>query len=437
MHPKILIIATTPYSTSDSSRTLDAYFHYWEKDRVAQIFSRNWIPNKGHCGEMYQITDASLLKKWLHKPVEVGKIYTYDEMRNEDGNEVMEDSSAVGLSYKIGSKHSPSVEILRGLLWRKKFWCTPKFIAWLDNFKPECIVYNFSNHLFTQQIALFVANRYQIPIVAIIGDNYYFDESKSKSLVYKLFRSRFKKLTEKVLSSNSSAVYCSDKIKKLYNDYFRIHGETVYFSSSLERREFRPIDTKNPKVVYFGSIRLGRNLALRDIAIALSEIDPNYRLEVYSNENDEEICGVLKNTPNVVYGGSIPYSQVENKTAECDIFVIAEGFRDEDINLTKYSLSTKASDGLASGAAVLTYGPDDAGVVGYMKGTGASMVCTDPKSLKESLRELIYNEELQENFYQKAVEITQAHHTIESSTATFEKVVERAIREFNSKRNNA
>lgn len=65
------------------------------------------------------------------------------------------------------------------------------------------------------------------------------------------------------------------------------------------------------------------------------------------------------------------------------------------------------------------------------------MVCTDPKSLKESLRELIYNEELQENFYQKAVEITQAHHTIESSTATFEKVVERAIREFNSKRNNA
>ena len=98
---------------------------------------------------------------------------------------------------------------------------------------------------------------------------------------------------------------------------------------------------------------MGRNLALRDIAIALSEIDPNYRLEVYSNENDEEICGVLKNTPNVFYGGSIPYSQVENKTAECDIFVIAEGFRDEDINLTKYSLSTKASDGLASGAAVL------------------------------------------------------------------------------------
>ena len=65
------------------------------------------------------------------------------------------------------------------------------------------------------------------------------------------------------------------------------------------------------------------------------------------------------------------------------------------------------------------------------------MVCTNPKSLKESLGELIYNEELQIKFYQKAIEVTQAHHTIESSTATFEKVVKRAVQEFDSKRNNA
>ena len=150
----------------------------------------------------------------------------------------------------------------------------------------------------------------------------------------------------------------------------------------------------------------------------------------------EQLCKRADNVVSIEVDKRLP-PLLEETMAECDIFVIAEGFRDEDINLTKYSLSTKASDGLASGAAVLTYGPDDAGVVGYMKETGASMVCTDPKSLKESLSELIYNEELQENFYQKAVEITQAHHTIESSTATFEKVVERAIREFNSKRDNA
>ena len=152
MHPKILIVMTTPYSTSDSSRTLDAYFHYWERDRVVQIFSRNWIPNKGHCNEMYQITDASLLKKWFHKPVEVGKIYTYDEMIEQNGNEIIQDDSTA-VFYKIGVNHSPMIELLREVLWKKKYWCTEKLVKWLDEYKPECIVYNFSNHLFTQHFS--------------------------------------------------------------------------------------------------------------------------------------------------------------------------------------------------------------------------------------------------------------------------------------------
>ena len=65
MHPRVLIIATTPYSENYSSRSLDAYFHYWEKDNVAQICTRNIIPTKGHCGELFQISDAKLLKRWM------------------------------------------------------------------------------------------------------------------------------------------------------------------------------------------------------------------------------------------------------------------------------------------------------------------------------------------------------------------------------------
>ena len=65
MHPRVLIIATTPYSENYSSRSLDAYFHFWEKENVAQIFTRNIIPTKGHCEELYQIADSVLLKSVL------------------------------------------------------------------------------------------------------------------------------------------------------------------------------------------------------------------------------------------------------------------------------------------------------------------------------------------------------------------------------------
>ena len=423
MRPRILIVMTAPYSTSNSSRTLDAYFHYWEKNKVRQIFSKNWIPNKGHCDEMFQITDSNLLKRWLHKTKKIGQVYTYDEMLEQSGNTVIEEASSKGL-YRLGEKHSPMIELLRGALWRKKYWCTDALVKWLDDYKPECIVYNFSNHLFTQQIALFAARRYDIPIVAVIGDDYYFNDMKSLSPAYWFFRSRFKRLTEKILAGNASAIYCSDKIKEKYNSYFGLHGETIYITSELHRREFRAINTEHPKVVYFGSIRLGRNNALCDIATALGQINESYMLEVYTNEKDESINGDLKKHPNVIYGGDIPYSEVEKKIAEADVFVIAEGFREEDINFTRYSLSTKAADGLASGVAILTYGPEDAGVVGYMKETEASMVCTDPKKLRIELEQLIMNSNIQRKYYEKAIEITEKNHTLKSSTAIFESVVE-------------
>lgn len=46
-HPRLLIVGTTPYSTKDQSRSFDAFFHYWEKENIAQIFCKPQSPVKG------------------------------------------------------------------------------------------------------------------------------------------------------------------------------------------------------------------------------------------------------------------------------------------------------------------------------------------------------------------------------------------------------
>jgi glycosyltransferase involved in cell wall biosynthesis len=206
-------------------------------------------------------------------------------------------------------------------------------------------------------------------------------------------------------------------------------GQTVYTNSTVERREYRPINVGKPLIVYFGSIRLGRNNALIEIADALRGINSAYKLEVYSGENDPSYYEALKAHPSVVYGGSIPYSEVQKKTADCDIFVIAEGFREEDLNFTRYSLSTKAADSLASGAAILMYGPEEAGVVGYMKETGAALVCSDQSKLKDDLEQLIQNQALQKEMYDRAIEVSRNNHLVENTAAQFTSIIEEAINE--------
>lgn len=427
MHPKVLIVMTMSYSTSESSRTLDAYFHFWEHDRVSQIFTKNWVPRKGHCGELFQITDEMILDKWLMRKGQDGIVYRYDDLGPQDGNHTIQSGGTASIGYKVGVSHTPIVELLRGLLWREKFWHTSRLDNWLDEFKPDCILYNFSNHIFTQQIALYVARRFDIPIIMVIGDDYYFNDHQSFSPAYHLFRRKFKRLTEQVVSYSSGAAYCSEKIKDKYSSHFGLDGNAIYISSTLHRRPFRPINAKNPSVVYAGSVRLGRDAALCELANGLGRIDESYRLTVYSNEPDPAYRHKLMSNLFVEFGGQIPYDEVRRVISEADIFVIAEGFDEENLLFTRYSLSTKAADALASGVSIFTYGPADSGVVGYMEETDASVICTNPSDVEDSLRRLIDDVDLQERLYTKAEEVTLRNHTIESSCSSFEDLIQKSV----------
>lgn len=432
--PRVLIVMTAPFNNGGSSRTLDSYFHYWNKGSVAQIYSRNCSPTKGHCATYYQITDERLVKRWLSSKESVGRIYGDDELVDSDELKDEFASSASKSIYALGAKHTPSIELLRGLLWQKRFWCTQQLADWLDKFKPECVLYNFSNHLFTQEIALFAANRFNIPIIPVIGDDYYFNGTLSLSPAYHLFRYRFKKLTKRIMAHSVNAVYCSEKCQAKYGNYFGLGGAPIYISSLLKRREFSLINRENPKFLYCGSVKLGRNLALVEIADALKSINSAWTLDVYTSDTDEAVCKPLISHSNINFAGRVGYDKVTELIAGCDVFVIAEGFRDKDLLFTRYSLSTKAADGLASGAAVFVYGPKNAGVVEYMAQSGAAAVCTDKSTIKLEIESLVGDEKYQQEMYSAAQRATAANHTVESSTKTFRSIIDNALMSFGAER---
>ena len=150
-------------------------------------------------------------------------------------------------------------------------------------------------------------------------------------------------------------------------------------------------------------------------------------MEVYSGENDEKYYKIFDKNPFIKYCGAVPYSEVVKKMSESDITVIVEGFKNMDIAQSRYSLSTKAADALASGVAILTYGSEECGIVEYMKSTGASVVCTENNKLRDGILLLINDKELQKRQYDNAVKMTEEHHNIVVSCKVFEKVVKEAI----------
>lgn len=272
MHPRVLIVGTVPYNTKSTSRAFDAYFHYWEKENIAQIFSNTKKPCKGHCETLFQITDHRVLQRWMGKKVDTGVIYHYDDLDTEwKDNDLELGNAKAEAAYKFGGKHTPLTHLLRGILWRKRFWCTEKLNNWLDDFKPECVFLAFSDDYFIPQIAMYVAKRYNVPIVSCIGDDYYFNVEKTLNPIYHLYKSTYKKLIDKVLAWPGSAIYISDKIRDKYNSEFGLDGETVYLTSTVQRKPFSVINKDCPVITYFGNIGMGRNNSLNDIGYALGK----------------------------------------------------------------------------------------------------------------------------------------------------------------------
>ena len=432
---KILIVGTVPYNKKSTSRAFESYFSDWERENLAQIFSNIKTPCKGHCGTLFQITDKRMLKRRFDKKVETGKIFLYDDLPEEWTDTSLEVGGTFSKLYKLGRKHTPLTHLIRKFIWEKKYWQTKALDEWLEEFKPDCVFLSFSDDFFIPQIALYVAEKFDIPIVSSIGDDYYFNGHFSLSPFYHIYKSSYRKLIRKVFAHKGSAIYISDKIRDKYNKEFSLNGETVYLTSTVKRKPFTVVKKENPVITYFGNIRMGRNRSLNDIATALGELDSAYVLQIYSNETDEKYFNIFKGNPNAVFGGSIPYADVQKKIAESDITIVVEGFEKKDIDQSRYSLSTKAADALASGAAIFAYGSQECGVIEYLQSTEAAVVCTDKSKLTEDIGKLFVNEEEQLKRYQKAQEMTEQHHNLKSSCAVVFQVIENAITNYKGRDN--
>lgn len=424
---KILIVGTVSYNRKSTSRAFESYFSGMDKNDLAQIFSNAKTPVKGHCHSLFQITDQRMLKRHFDRKVETGSIFEYDNLPLEWTDSDLEVGKSTARLYRWGSHKSSFIYLMRKFLWKKRYWCTEKLNQWLDEFTPDCVFLSFSDDFFIPEIALYVAERFQIPIVSSIGDDYYFNYSFSLSPLYHWYKLTYRKLIRKVFAHQGSAIYISDKIRDKYNEEFGLKGETVYLTSEIERREFRPIDPEHVRISYCGNIRLGRNESLNDIGYALGKINKNYILDVYSNENEKGYYEIFDKNPNVHFAGSVPYTEVQKVMKESDISVVVEGFSRQDVDITRYSLSTKVADSLAAGGNVLAYGSLECGAIEYMKQIDCGPVCTDAAELEDAIRHLIEDAEYQRANYEKAKFVTEAHHNLESSTRIFREVVLKVI----------
>lgn len=406
--PRVLIIGTLPYNPNESSRALDSYFHNWPNSKLRMIYSNSNQPYNCFCESHFRITDIELLRKLFNKNKKIGTIFDSRNIAQNANDEISIDSKKIS-KFK---KKSTFRYYARKTLWNNKRWWSIELENWIEQFNPQIVYICFSDDYFILDISYFISAKYNIPIIAQIGDDYFF---KKYNFLMTPYIKKYKELFSKVMETDGFGLYISDKISDKYNASFLKKGFPFYLSSEIKEHSKPIIYEFN----YFGKINLGRDNSLCLLGDALKAINKNYYISIYTGTISKKELRKLKKH-NCIYKGSVGYDNVKEIMNSGTFNIIASGFSKQNLEDSRYSLSTKVADSLISAGPIIAIGPDGDGAIDYLKERNCAIILNNQNIDVDDLAKALLDSQYLANISKTATNVYNKEHNIENNRQYFE-----------------
>ena len=422
---KLLVVSHNVFSkTGGMGKTLSAYFKGFDCGELAQLYIHSEIPTVDVCENYYRVTDKDMIKSVFTR--KSGKIFgSCDIERDKVSSRT--DTGAVAKIYQKASKRTPSVYVLRNLLWNIGRWKTKKLEDWLDSFNPDAVFLASGDYTFIYKIALKIAQKRKIPLFVSCMDDYYLYNKNSEKTVGRLYHHFFLKQVYKTMGYASAIFSICDKMTE---DYKKLFNKPIYtLHTGTELKE--PLSyKKNNRISYIGNLSLGRDKQLIAIGKALKEVKSDNKpetIDVYSPECRKEILENLTAENGINFCGRIGPEQVKRVMGESMLLIHTESFDDVIRKSVAYSVSTKIADSLASGTCIFAYGPKEVASIDYLMNNKAAYCVTSKNKLVACLEEITQNSMLRREIAVNAVQLAYKNHNIDTNSDTIKGVIEQFI----------
>jgi glycosyltransferase involved in cell wall biosynthesis len=430
--PRVMVISHNVFgTTSNMGKTLSAFFTGWDSDKLAQLYFHSEISNSLICKNYYRVTDFDLLKSIFKREV-VGDVLRKNDIIENRAN-TRTDKGIKSNIYEFGRKRKPYMYCVRNLLWRFGKWHTHRLEEWIDQFNPQVIFFAAGDYIFSFEIALFLAESRNIPLVVYFCDDYYLIKCNLVSPLYWINRYLFNKKFSEIVTKSKAYFTISDQMNEAYFDAFNKKGHVMMTASNI-------LNMKNDqtpssiKISYIGNLSLDRWKPLVQIGRVLNNIvykEQTLHIDVYSSEKREEVLKHLKEDNGIQFRGFLDSNQVIEKMYESTLLLHVEDL-DNKINKekVKYSISTKIADSLASGTCLFAYGPAGVASIDYLKQNKAACVVTEKDKLEETLRDLINNADLRQSYINRALQLAYERHNPEKNTKYFAEIISNVVKDY-------
>ena len=414
---KVLVLSNNCFSLSNSNgRTLGNLFEGWPKENLAQFCVIASDPNWSLCDNYYCLEDKNVLHAFLRLRKAIGRKLEQVQLSMNDTKRA------------LVRKKSIKKVLLRELVWSNRRWCSNAFVKWIDDFKPNLIVFQFGDSMFMLDIAYYISKHRAIPLIIYNTEGYYFfnenwyNRGQLDNLFFKFYKKLYRKKVEKVMAETSHSFYLNDKLKKDYDEIFGNRSTVIYNSSSLVPCIAPFSSPSQVKFSYLGNLGIDRDSALIEVGEVLQGINPNYIIDVYGKA-DFDMQKRFAKVPGINYKGLVSYEDVKRVIEESDILFHVEsenGYKERQL---QYAFSTKIADSIASGKCFVLYAPKELACSEYISDTKAGWLATNKDELRDVIVSILENPKERQEVLSRARSVASQNHDYLANAQKFQDII--------------
>lgn len=423
-YPRVLIINDESfYKRNATGITIRSIFSGWPSEDLFEFHL--WNPSDEE-REGVSI-DAVLI------PPEVFPLNK--ALRKITGSSVSDESNGTRILGEPSS-NSTSNNRKTALVEYTKYCCE----TWMINIRPLCkilqerrfvpdVIYTMGARFGINNLTFSLAKYYGCNVCVHYMDNWretrYCELPSYLRLNQKLNYSvdRLEKISKKslVISSKMSSAYSME-----YGHTYDVIMNSVQVPDSHESQ-----NNGNACVLftYAGGLHLDRYKPLLEVEKAIKEMDGNARLRICTSNRDRNEYQSLFDSRYTEFINFVPHNEVFRIYQSSDVLIHIESFAPDRMEYTKYSLSTKIPEYMASGKPILLYAPSSIAVFEYVSHGKTGLCAENREMLVESVKKLSKDRELRIQLGKNGIRCARENHSV----TTAQRILLHALQE-NAKR---
>jgi hypothetical protein len=410
---KILSVSLSTWRADSGVNTQTDLFKYWERDRVAQIYTKSNLPDTPVCDRFFQISENAVIRSvYTRKPV--GRQVHNGAEADEQSRKAIE--AEKDLYIKAHKKKSWLMTIAREIVWATGKWKTNALDQFIREFDPDVYFIPIYPVVYMGKLQLYILKKHPRPYVCYLADDNYSYKACGQNVFAYIHRFFLRKVVAK-LAVNCNEMFTITQTEAVETDeQFGTHSVVMTKGIDYSKLVFREKDISEPiSMVYTGKLVIGRASSLAAISKALAEINKDrlrMTLDIYSHDVVDDKTMKLFNSNGCSYKGGVPKESVAPIQEAADIVVFVESLEKKYRYAARLSFSTKLTDYFMSGKCIFAIGDKSIAPIEYLKNNDAAVIASDYSEITDQLRKLTENHEMISIYARKAFECGKRNHDV-------------------------